>query len=56
MVVGEEWWKAKSQNPKSSLLLRVGKLQKSNVQMVIMENTEDVERTHEMNGVSATKE
>ena len=34
------WWKAKRRNPKSSVLLRVGKVQKSSVKVAITINTE----------------
>ena len=47
--------KGTRQNQRQSLLLKVGKLQKSSVQMVITKTRKDVEHTHEMNGVSVTK-
>jgi hypothetical protein len=51
------WWKAKRWNPKSSLLLRVGKIQKLKCQSDDhYKHGKDVELTHGISGVSATKE
>ena len=51
------WWKAKRWNPKSSLLLRVGEVQKLKCQSDDhYKHGKDVELTHGISGVSATKE
>ena len=46
MVDRQGWWKAKRRNPRQSMLLRVGKVQKSSVQTMITTNTEKRWNTH----------
>ena len=46
LVVGKYGGKAKRRNPKSSILLRVGEIQKSNVKVKITINTEELWNAH----------